>query len=151
MQALQLSSFLPYRLSVLSNRISNTIAKDYQQRFDLRIPEWRVLALLAEHPGSTAREIANLGEMDKVAVSRSVKSLTARRLIEQTVSEADRRARPLMLSDHGAAIVQDISPLARAYEIRLLNALTPRERDELDRILVKLADAAHDLERSGGR
>ena len=35
---LDLETFLPYRLSVLSNRISNAIARVYARRFGLSIP-----------------------------------------------------------------------------------------------------------------
>ena len=43
--ALNLERFLPYRLSVLSNTVSSRIAKSYA-RFQLTIPEWRVMAVL---------------------------------------------------------------------------------------------------------
>ena len=48
---LKLESFLPYRLSVLSNRVSAAIAQDYAERFDMTVPEWRTMAALGEHPG----------------------------------------------------------------------------------------------------
>ena len=38
---LDLDSFTPYRLSVLTNRVSGAIAQHYSQRFALSIPEWR--------------------------------------------------------------------------------------------------------------
>ena len=44
---LVLEQFLPYRLSILSNTVSNTIARDYRDLFGLNIPEWRVMAVLA--------------------------------------------------------------------------------------------------------
>ena len=46
---LELDRFLPYRLSVLSNRISQDIARLYVERFGLGITEWRVLAVLGRH------------------------------------------------------------------------------------------------------
>ena len=41
---LELDRFLPYRLSVLSNRISQDIARVYGERFGLNVTEWRLLA-----------------------------------------------------------------------------------------------------------
>ena len=45
---LVLEDFLPYRLAILSNTVSGTIAETYAQRFGLTIPEWRVIAVLGE-------------------------------------------------------------------------------------------------------
>ena len=66
---------MPYRLSVLTNRVSNAIARHYSERFSLSIPEWRVIAVLGQTPGLSAREVAERTAMDKVQVSRAVQSL----------------------------------------------------------------------------
>ena len=68
---LDLDHFLPYRLSVLSNRISSAIAREYSQRFALGVTEWRVMAVLARYPGLSASKVALRTAMDKVAVSRA--------------------------------------------------------------------------------
>ena len=49
---LDLEQFLPYRISVLSNRVSGNIARLYGERYGLSIPEWRVITILALYPGS---------------------------------------------------------------------------------------------------
>ncbi len=41
---MKLEDFLPYQLSVLSNKISQGIAKFYRQRYGITVGEWRVLA-----------------------------------------------------------------------------------------------------------
>ena len=74
---LHLEKFLPYRLSVLSNTVSSAIAAAYFMNFGLSIPEWRVMAVLAANPGLSAAEVTARTAMDKVAVSRAVKSLIA--------------------------------------------------------------------------
>ena len=66
MSSFDLDAFLPYRLSVLSNRISQDIARLYADRFDLGITEWRVLAVLGRYPGLSASELADRTAMDKV-------------------------------------------------------------------------------------
>src|ERR1044071_5281636 len=79
-ERLILERFLPYRLSILSNRVSGAIAKRYAKTFNLTIPEWRIIAVLGRRPGLTAKEVCEATEMDKVAVSRAVaKLVTARR------------------------------------------------------------------------
>jgi len=79
--ALDLDRFLPYRLSVLSNRISQAIAKLYQARFGFGITEWRVIAVLGRYPALSANTVAERTAMDKVAVSRAVAHLLERGLL----------------------------------------------------------------------
>ena len=57
---LELEHFLPYRLSVLSNRISQEIARLYADRFALNVTEWRLLAVLGRYPDLTATELPNV-------------------------------------------------------------------------------------------
>ena len=56
--ALVLDNFLPYRLSVLSNVLSQSIAREYDKRFGLSITEWRVMAVLGCTTNISAREVA---------------------------------------------------------------------------------------------
>ena len=55
-ERLILERFLPYRLSILSNRVSRAIATRFAKTFGLTIPEWRVIAVLGRRPGLTAKE-----------------------------------------------------------------------------------------------
>jgi DNA-binding MarR family transcriptional regulator len=138
---LELASFLPYRLSILSNRVSQAIAREYQHRFGLGMTEWRVLAVLARHDadGLSAREVASHTEMDKVAVSRAVASLVAAGRVLRRTHEGDRRRSELRLTTQGWAIHDAVAPLARAHERAMLAQLDAGEQDALARILDKLA------------
>jgi DNA-binding MarR family transcriptional regulator len=148
---LELESFLPYRLSVLANRVSAAIAADYAERFDLTIPEWRVMAALGRFPGLSAAEVASFTAMDKVAVSRAVARLIAAGRLSRGIAAEDRRRSVLRLSPAGERIYRRIVPLARMHESRLAGALTDPERRELDRLLDKLTrSATADLAASGG-
>ena len=142
---LVLEHFLPYRLSVLSNIVSGRIAKSYEERFQLTIPEWRVMAVLGRFPGLTAAEVRDRTAMDKVQVSRAVARLQKARRIEQRAVEGDRRARHLFLTECGREVYSEIVPLARDYEQRFIASLTAGERAQLDRLLDKLAAAAGTL------
>ena len=139
---LRLETFLPYRLSVLANTVSHALAELYRERFELSIPDWRVMAVLARFPGSSARELIQHTRMDKVAISRSVARLTERRLIRRRTSAQDRRRSELRLSDEGRAVYAEIVPLAEAYETRLLESLPAEQRRELHAVLLALQAAA---------
>jgi DNA-binding MarR family transcriptional regulator len=142
---LVLEQFLPYRLSVLSNTVSTRIAKFYAERFQLTIPEWRVMAVLGRFPGLTAAEVTERTAMDKVQVSRAVARLKKTHRIEQRAVEGDRRARHLFLTEDGHEVYAEIVPLARDYEQRVTAPLNAAERTQLDRLLDKLTTAARAL------
>src|ERR1700683_592581 len=130
---LDLDRFVPYRLSVLTNRISNAIARHYSERFGLSIAEWRVMAVLGQSPGLPAREVAMRTEMDKVQVSRAVAGLVRRRRVQKTMDGTDGRVMRLALTARGRAIHDEIVPQALKLEERFLSALDARERAVFDR------------------
>jgi DNA-binding MarR family transcriptional regulator len=136
---LELERFLPYRLSVLSNRISLAIARIYEERFGLDVTEWRIMAVLGRYPGASAGEVAERTAMDKVAISRGVARLLDRGLITRDTHDSDRRRSVLALSDDGRDVYEEIAPLALDYERQLLEALGEDEREWLDRLLTRLA------------
>ena len=140
---LDLDRFLPYRLSVLSNRVSSAIARQYSDRFGLTIPEWRVMAVLGGTPDLSARDVAERTAMDKVQVSRAVDSLMRARRVARAADRDDGRLLRLSLTPKGRAIYDEVVPLALHLEDVFLSALSPEERRQFDALLGKLARQAH--------
>jgi DNA-binding MarR family transcriptional regulator len=139
---LDLDSFVPYRLSVLSNRVSSAIASEYSERFGLTIPEWRVMAVLGGTPGLSAREVAERTAMDKVQVSRAVARLLMAKRLQKEADGEDGRVTRLQLSARGRAIYDEIVPLALHLEELFLSSLTPAERKTFDALMTKLGRQA---------
>jgi DNA-binding MarR family transcriptional regulator len=136
---LELEHFLPYRLSVLSNRVSQEIARLYADRFALNVTEWRLLAVLGRDPDLSATELAERTAMDKVAVSRAVARLVADGRLIRTPDADDRRRTRLRLSAKGYRIYDVVAPLALAYQRKLLATLDAADRAMLDALLSRLA------------
>ena len=147
--SLQLDAYLPYRLSVASNAVSGLIARAYEDRFGLSVPQWRLVCVLAEDGGRTQRGIVARTGMDKVTVSRAARGLTARRLIGRTANKADGRSHVLALTAEGRALHAQIAPLALAYEAALIAGLAPGEVAQMKRLLMRLQAAADAL--AGGQ
>lgn len=141
---LELERFLPYRLSVLSNTISQAIAREYAERFGLAVTEWRVLAVLGRYDGLSAVEVAERTAMDKVAVSRAVNSLLKSGRIRRSTHADDKRRSVLALSARGRKVYDEVAPMALRYERELLSVLSAEERDWLERILAKFVGEGHD-------
>lgn len=135
---LDLEHFLPYRLSVLSNRVSSAIARVYSERFALSVTEWRVMAVLGRYPDLSANEVAQRTAMDKVAVSRAVARLIESGRLERDTHDDDRRRSVLRLSEAGYRIHDQVAPLALGFERRLLGDLGEEQRELLFRLLDRL-------------
>ncbi|WP_309644282.1 MarR family winged helix-turn-helix transcriptional regulator [Phenylobacterium sp.] len=146
---LKLDAYLPYRLSVASNAVSQLIARAYEDRFGLSIPQWRVMCVLAEDGGLTQGAVVSRTGMDKVTVSRAAQGLSTRRLIGRSDHHADGRSHVLALTAQGAQLHAEVAPLALAYEAALISGLSPDEVGLLKRLLGRLQNAADAL--SGGK
>ncbi|WP_300541279.1 MarR family winged helix-turn-helix transcriptional regulator [Maricaulis sp.] len=149
-QELRLRDYMPYRLAVTSNLVSRLIASAYQARFGISIWEWRVIAILGEGQAMTAQAIADSAAMDKVSVSRAVRSLVERGLVEREDHASDRRARLLRLSAAGADTYGDIAPVALAEEAALLAEFSPEEAELLAGLLGRLRRRAGQLMHGDG-
>jgi DNA-binding MarR family transcriptional regulator len=135
---LKLEEFLPYRLAVLSNTVSTTVARAYDKRFNVSIPEWRVIAILGRFPGLSAVEVAERTMMDKVAVSRAVTKLIKKGRIDREFADADKRRSILNLSEEGRKLHDEIATLALGFESDLLEGLSAEELGQLNSIMDRL-------------
>lgn len=135
---LRLEDFLPYRLSVVSNAVSDAIASTYQALFGLRIPEWRLIAVIAEGAGMTPQALSHATRMDKVTVSRAASALAKRALIERRANPVDQRSHLLSLTPAGRTLYEQVAPKALEMEARIFGGLSAAEaalfRDLIDRI-----------------
>jgi DNA-binding MarR family transcriptional regulator len=146
---LQLEDFLPYRLSVLSNVVSQALSAAYSTRFGLSIPEWRVLAVLAMQSGLSAAEVAERTAMDKVAVSRAVGTLLRAGRIRRRFATHDRRRSVLQLSAQGEAVYARVVPVALEYQQALLSPLSASDRAALERVMQMLLVRAREIGPAG--
>jgi DNA-binding MarR family transcriptional regulator len=135
---LRLEDFLPYRLAVLSNTVSTTVARAYDKRFSVSIPEWRVIAVLGRFPGLSAVEVAERTLMDKVAVSRAVTKLIKNGRIDREFADSDKRRSILNLSEDGKQLHDEIAQLALQFERDLLQGFSEEEMTSLNGIMERL-------------
>jgi DNA-binding MarR family transcriptional regulator len=144
--ALKLEAFLPYRLSIASNRVSGAIATAYQALFGLRIPEWRLIAVLAEGGEMTQQAIGRATRMDKVTVSRAAIALVDRGLARRSPNAEDQRSHHLSLSREGRVLYEDVAPKALALERQIFAGFSADELASLRIMLDRLETAAAALD-----
>ncbi len=139
-QPFDLEDFLPYRLSVTSNRVSRLFAAQYAAQFGLTIFEWRVLAVVGRLGTCSPTAVGEWSAMDKVKVSRAAAALVAKGLLRQSLDPNDGRGRLLRMTRKGVTVHTGVVPLARGLEATLADGLTKAEWATLKKALQKLSE-----------
>jgi DNA-binding MarR family transcriptional regulator len=145
---LRLGDYVPYRLSVAANAVSQLIARAYEDRFGLSVPEWRLIAVLADEGPLTPQGLCERTVMDKVTVTRAAQGLVRRRLARREPNASDGRSHRLRLTSTGTDLHRRIAPLALDYERQLLAGLGAHEIERLKRQLRRLQATAESLRRA---
>ena len=139
---LKLDDFLPYRLSLASNAVSQVIARSYEERFDLKMHEWRVITVVAEAGELTQQDIVGRTKMDKVTVSRAAQELERRGLLRRVQDTEDARSLRLSLTPEGSELYGRVVPTALELEAEVREGLSEQEVSELKDALRRLEAAA---------
>ena len=157
---LNVEDFLTFRLTRLSNALRTNLTKPYLEQFDLSLPEWRLLALVARFAPMRFSEVTVRSGMDKGQVSRTLRVMATRGLTKtKTIKDRGSRstealAAPVMVSitPKGASLYKEVLPVARKRQADMLLTLSEAERSSLYSIIDKLAatigngDLAEDAE-----
>lgn len=150
MPSLKLDQFLPYRLSIASNRVSSAIATAYQSLFGLRIPEWRLIAVIAESDGLTQQALGAATRMDKVTVSRAAIALVDRGLVERRPNPDDQRSHLLSLTAAGQTLYESVAPKALELEAQVFAGFSASELVTFKAMLERLEASAASLDPEQG-
>ncbi|XQF91355.1 MarR family winged helix-turn-helix transcriptional regulator (plasmid) [Pseudoalteromonas espejiana] len=135
---IDLNEFLPYQLNQLATKISDDFARVYQQKYDLTIAQWRVIANLAQFGQNSAKDLCSLANMDKSTVSRAIKALFDKGYLVTQLSEQDKRATNVMLNQQGKELYQRIAQDAYVWEKQLAANFSKHEQQQLLSLLTKL-------------
>ena len=141
---LKLDDYLPYRLSVASNAVSGLIARAYEDRFALSVPQWRLICVLAEDGGKTQRGIVARTGMDKVTVSRAAIALVERGLMARSPNAHDKRSHLLSLTEPGRDLYAAVAPKALELEARIFSRFSGEELDVFNTMLRRIDAAAQE-------
>lgn len=143
--ALELERFLPYRLNVLADLVSQSLSKVYARVYGLSVAEWRIIATLGQFEAMTAAAIGAHSHMHKTKVSRAVATLTKRGLISRTSDSDDLRAAILRLTTAGREVYDNIVPDALDYTERLTEGLDADQQKLLNVLIDRLIERSRTL------
>jgi DNA-binding MarR family transcriptional regulator len=142
---MDLKSFFPYRLAVLAEQVSRSMAEVYAERFGITRDEWRVLAALAalaDGRGIRTSQVIEDTTLEKMQVSRAVARLEERGALARERDPEDLRGQLLSLRPAGRRLLAQIVPLVKAREAYLLEALSAQERRALESAMDKMLQRA---------
>jgi DNA-binding MarR family transcriptional regulator len=136
---LDLFRFVPFRMNRLSAELSNALSSEYQQRYGLDIPEWRLLATLGfRNDPCSAQYVSDCTRTHKSTISRAVTALMQRQFIERVENEDDRREFRLRLTRKGRMLYEELIPRLLRREQEILACLSAQERKDLAALLGKI-------------
>ena len=139
---LDLFRFVPFRLNRLAAEVSAALSGEYQERYGLDIPEWRVLATLGfRNDACSAQYIAHCTRTHKSTISRAVTALLTRQLVERVENEDDRREFALRMTRKGKALYEALIPRLKRREQEILSCLSAQERKDFARLLGKIENS----------
>jgi len=136
---LDLLQFVPFRLNRLAAEVSSALSAEYQMRYGLDIPEWRVLATLGfRREACSAQYISHCTRTHKSTISRAVTTLMRRRLVERVENADDRREYRLRMTRKGKTLYEELIPRLLRKEQEILSCLSAQERRDFAQLLGKI-------------
>ena len=119
-----LMGFIPYRLAVAADRLSNGLAAQYRREYGISVAEWRVLVHLLGAGDVSVRDIEKRVHLEKSKISRAASKLQRDGYISKDINDTDRRLVQLALTQKGQDLMARLVPLATAYQAKLESLLS---------------------------
>jgi Transcriptional regulators len=125
-------------------RAQLAVYQDFNETFaakGLRPTDFAVLLLLSKNPGLKQSEVAEALGIQRANFVAIIDGLEQKGLAERRKSESDRRVQSLFITPAGLDYLDEIRPIVREHEDRIIERLGGREaRDLLNSLLIKLYD-----------
>lgn len=132
--------FLTYRLLTLTGRLNRQAIKILEANGDLRLPEWRCLAMIGRHGMLNMNRISEMAGMDRGLVSRAIHGLVDKGYVLCDRDVTDRRIVRATLTKAGDALFRETLPIMQERQRQLLRGLSSSDRKAVFRIIDRLTD-----------
>jgi len=110
--------------------------------------QYAALSKVGLTPGVDQRTLARSIGLDTSTIAGVIDRLETRGLMQRMASPEDRRVRLLDLTEQGEKVLQAVGPDMLKAQQRILEPLSPVERDEFMRMLRKVVTANNELSRA---
>ena len=126
MDSLDMAGHLIRRLHQLSTQVF--VQRTQAAGFDLTPIQFAALDAIHNHPGTDQATVAELIAYDRATIGGVIERLAQKGWVKRVVSERDRRARELSLTDEGAQIREALLPIVQDLQRDILEPLNAAER-----------------------
>lgn len=131
--------FITTRVVRTANLLRRQITMPYTERCGLSMAEWRLLSVLGQTGTLPFHELVSASVTDKALVSRVLRALQQRGLVDlQAKTSNPRHGLLCALTEQGYALYEENMPYARAAQARALHLLSRDERRTFFAVLDKL-------------
>jgi DNA-binding MarR family transcriptional regulator len=153
-ERLDIRDFPTFHFLRLAGLAKNNLTRRYLDPFNLSLPEWRLLTLIATHSPLPFAEVPRRTLMDKGQVSRTLRVLQKKGYVVSEsaagkVKPAYRRIAPRVMvgiTAEGIAIYEKIVPIAQRDQVKLIETLSPDERRLLLGFMSRMCRYMQDLD-----
>jgi len=111
--------------------------------------QWRILRALASVDTIEVTELARVAFLLGPSLSRILRDLEARRLIERRVAKADQRRGLVSISARGVKLIETVAPTSEAIYAAITRRYGARKLAELQDMLHELEGSLSELHGSG--
>lgn len=135
--------FVDGYLAALLAQASHLISTEFHvevRRAGLSVPEWRVLATLADGREITVGQLAAITVIKQPTLTRLLDRMAARGHVERVQHATDRRYTPIRITTSGARLVARLIGLAREHEQRVLEPFGLQQAEALKTTLRRMID-----------
>lgn len=134
-----LESHFGYWFRLVSNQVSHSFARKLE-RSGVTVAEWVILRKMFEsNEGTSPSKVAEIIGLTRGAVSKLIDRLLAKKLVTREESAGDRRFQTICLTEKAIELVPKLAALADENDEKFFSPLSVKERQELIKILKKIA------------
>ena len=122
------------------HQISGQIFQQHMEQagFDLTPVQFAAMQTLEACPGIDQAQLAAAIAYDRATIGGVIQRLEKRGYVQRVVSETDRRARHVSLTEAGLRVIAELTPVVEALQVEILQELTEAERDQFMALAHKL-------------
>jgi DNA-binding MarR family transcriptional regulator len=136
--ALDLDRHIATKVAIFANRLSRSASRFYRERYGIGVVEWRLMMFIGHASETRANRICGTTDLDKGAVSRSLRVLRRMGIVSVREDGADSRRNNVALTAKGRALHNRIVPVALERQRDLVAELTSHEVETFHRLIDRL-------------
>lgn len=134
----RLADTIAYKMILAMNLMVRPFVEEHSRRYSLTLSEWRAMIALAAQPGMSGEDIAQMLYMEKMTVSRSLRSMEKSGRVVRSKDPNNLKRNEWQLTDTGWKLFNSIAEQALERQENLMSVLSAKEKAALSRTLDKL-------------